>query len=117
MIGSLAELILRTNPRLLSALRLSYRYVFLDEFQDTTGNQFQLLNTAFMGASSHITGVGDNKQRIMLWAHAKRDVFAGISFFSPDSLELYRSSAVWEDQRRNFGRKTERFRAAVDSTA
>ena len=42
---------------------------------------------------------------------------AGISFFSPDSLELYRSSAVWENQRRNFGRKTERFRAAVDSTA
>ena len=48
MMGSLAELILRTNHRLLSALRLSYRYVFLDEFQDTTGNRFQLLNTAFM---------------------------------------------------------------------
>lgn len=75
MIGSLAELILRSNPRLLSALRLSYRYVFLDEFQDTTANQFNLLNTAFAGSASCVTAVGDNKQRIMLWAGAKRDVF------------------------------------------
>ena len=75
MIGSLAELILRTNPRLLSALRLSYRYVFLDEFQDTTGNQFNLLNTGFVGSSARVTAVGDTKQRIMIWAGAKRDVF------------------------------------------
>jgi len=75
MIGSLAELILRSNPRLLAALRLSYRYVFLDEFQDTTANQFALLDTAFAGSQARITAVGDNKQRIMLWAGAQRDVF------------------------------------------
>jgi superfamily I DNA/RNA helicase len=75
MIGSLSELILRSNPRLLSAMRVSYRYVFLDEFQDTTANQFNLLNTAFAGSASRVTAVGDNKQRIMLWAGAKRDVF------------------------------------------
>jgi superfamily I DNA/RNA helicase len=75
MIGALAELILRSNPRLLSALRLSYQYVFLDEFQDTTGNQFNLLNTAFVGSTTCVTAVGDNKQRIMLWAGAKGDVF------------------------------------------
>jgi len=76
MIGALSELILRTNPKLLSALRTTYRYVFLDEFQDTTRNQFNLLTTAFLGSDSCITGVGDNKQRIMLWAGAKEDVFA-----------------------------------------
>jgi superfamily I DNA/RNA helicase len=75
MIGALAELILRANPKLLSALRITYRYVFLDEFQDTTRNQFNLLMTAFGGSRSCITAVGDNKQRIMLWAGAKVDVF------------------------------------------
>jgi superfamily I DNA/RNA helicase len=75
MIGALAELILRTNPRLLSALRTTYRYVFLDEFQDTTRNQFNLLTTAFRGSDTCVTAVGDNKQRIMLWAGAKQDVF------------------------------------------
>ena len=54
MIGSLAELILRSNPRLLTAMRVSYRYVFLDEFQDTTANQFNLLNTAFAGSASRV---------------------------------------------------------------
>lgn len=75
MVSSLAELILRSNPPLLSALRLSYRFVFLDEFQDTTTSQFALLSTAFVGSDACITAVGDNKQRIMLWAGAQRDVF------------------------------------------
>jgi hypothetical protein len=50
-----------------------------------------------------------------VWGHGM--MISGISFFSPDSLGLYRSSAVWEDQRRKSGQKTERFRAALDSTA
>jgi superfamily I DNA/RNA helicase len=75
MISSLAELILRSNPQLLSALQLSYTFVFLDEFQDTTTSQFALLDTAFRNSNACITAVGDNKQRIMLWAGAQRDVF------------------------------------------
>jgi hypothetical protein len=51
------------------------------------------------------------------WAWGHGMMILGISFFSPDSHGLYRSSAVWEDQRRKPGRKTERFRAALDSTA
>jgi DNA helicase II / ATP-dependent DNA helicase PcrA len=75
MIGALAELILRTNPRLVELVRATYQYLFLDEFQDTTGNQFNLLTTAFLNSGTVISAVGDNKQRIMLWAGAKRDVF------------------------------------------
>ncbi len=60
MIGALAELIIRTNPRLGSALRLSYRYVFLDEFQDTTRDKFNLLTTAFCGSEARLTAVGNN---------------------------------------------------------
>lgn len=76
MIGRLAELIMRTNPKLLQALRGSYAYVFLDEFQDTTDIQFDLTKTCFMGSSSVLTAVGDNKQRIMGWARALNGVFA-----------------------------------------
>jgi DNA helicase-2/ATP-dependent DNA helicase PcrA len=75
MIGALAELILRMNPKLTAMLRATYHYLFLDEFQDTTRNQFNLLTTAFLGSGTVISAVGDNKQRIMLWAGAKRDVF------------------------------------------
>lgn len=75
MIGVLAELLLRTNEPLLMALRSTYRFVFLDEFQDTTGSQYRLLHTAFHGSQSVLTAVGDNKQRIMLWAGAQTGVF------------------------------------------
>ena len=49
--------------------------MFLDEFQDTTRNQFNLLTTAFCGSEARLTAVGDNKQRIMLWAGAQADIF------------------------------------------
>lgn len=75
MIGALAELILRTSPMLLFALRSTYSFVFLDEFQDTTKNQFNLLSTAFLESPSCLTAVGDNKQRIMLWAGAHATIF------------------------------------------
>jgi superfamily I DNA/RNA helicase len=75
MIGALAELILRLNPKLVEMIQLTYRYLFLDEFQDTSGSQFNLLTRGFLGSTTVISAVGDNKQRIMLWAGAKRDVF------------------------------------------
>jgi superfamily I DNA/RNA helicase len=75
MIGALAELTLRTNPKLVAMLRETYQYLFMDEFQDTTRSQFSLLSTAFLGSGTVVSAVGDNKQRIMLWAGAKGDVF------------------------------------------
>ncbi|MCA9304951.1 MAG: ATP-dependent helicase [Phycisphaerales bacterium] len=75
MIGRLAELLLRVNPKILRALRATYGFVFLDEFQDTTGIQFGLAQTAFVGSSAVLTAVGDNKQRIMGWAGALDEIF------------------------------------------
>lgn len=75
MIGRLAELILTENPKVLRALRATYGYVFLDEFQDTTEIQYQLTRTAFLGSESILSAVGDNKQRIMTWAGALDKVF------------------------------------------
>ena len=75
MIGRLAELVIRHNPKLLEALRSTYGFVFLDEFQDTTNVQYDLTVTAFRGAPAILTAVGDNKQRIMVWAGALDGVF------------------------------------------
>jgi superfamily I DNA/RNA helicase len=75
MIGRLAELLLRASPRVLGALRATYAYVFLDEFQDTTGVQYDLTRRAFRGSGAVVTAVGDNKQRIMGWAGALGGVF------------------------------------------
>lgn len=76
MIGRLAELMLRENPRILKALRATYSHVFLDEFQDTTRIQYDLTTTAFLDSHTVLTAVGDNKQRIMGWAGALDDVFS-----------------------------------------
>ena len=76
MLNRLAELLIRENPSILRALHLTYPTVFLDEFQDTTIAQFQLLRTAFNGSEAIFTAVGDDKQRIMVWAGAMPDAFA-----------------------------------------
>lgn len=74
-ISKLATQIIRTNPLIKRSLQLTYSHVFLDEFQDTTSIQYELLKTCFCGSTAVITAVGDSKQRIMLWAGAKRTVF------------------------------------------
>jgi superfamily I DNA/RNA helicase len=76
MIGRLAELILRRSPTVLQALRQTYHFVLLDEFQDSTHVQYDLTHTAFHGSSTMLTAVGDHKQRIMGWAMALADSFA-----------------------------------------
>jgi DNA helicase-2/ATP-dependent DNA helicase PcrA len=75
MIDRLAELLLRSNLKILAALRATYSFVFMDEFQDTTNIQYELVQTAFLGGSATLTAVGDNKQRIMGWANALQGIF------------------------------------------
>jgi DNA helicase II / ATP-dependent DNA helicase PcrA len=76
MIGRLAEQLLRILPAMGRALRETYSYVLLDEFQDTTHVQYDFLCTAFLGSTSILTAVGDHRQRIMGWAMALDDAFA-----------------------------------------
>lgn len=75
MICILAEYIIRTNPEIKKGLQLTYGHVFLDEFQDTTDLQYKLVKQCFLNSRSMLTAVGDNKQRIMLWAGALKTVF------------------------------------------
>ncbi len=75
MIGILAEFIIRTNPKIKRGIQLTYKHVFLDEFQDTTDLQYKLVKRCFLNSNSILTAVGDNKQRIMVWAGALKSVF------------------------------------------
>jgi DNA helicase-2/ATP-dependent DNA helicase PcrA len=75
MIMRLAEYIINANPKIKQYLQQTYKYVFLDEFQDTTGIQYDLFKSCFLGSDSFYTAVGDDKQRIMLWAGAQNSVF------------------------------------------
>ena len=74
-INRLAELLLRANLYIRRALVATYPFVFVDEFQDTTYTQYDFLLSAFFGGQTIITGVGDDKQRIMAFAGARRDAF------------------------------------------
>ena len=73
MIGRLMEFLIRTNPRIRQALCATYSHVFMDEFQDTTHVQYDLVKSIFLESKSVLTAVGDNKQQIMRWAMALDD--------------------------------------------
>ncbi|TWH59616.1 superfamily I DNA/RNA helicase [Desulfitobacterium sp. LBE] len=75
MVSRLTEYIIKTNPTLKYSILLTYSHVFLDEFQDTTEIQYELVKTCFMNTNTNITAVGDNKQRIMVWAGALETAF------------------------------------------
>jgi len=74
-INRIAELLLRANPHIRRALRATYPFVFVDEFQDTTYAQYDFLLSAFADGDTKVTVVGDDKQRIMGWAGARLDAF------------------------------------------
>ncbi|MFD1886954.1 ATP-dependent helicase [Paenibacillus wenxiniae] len=76
MITRLASYLIRTNPLIKRSLQLTYSHIFLDEFQDTTEPQYELINICFHKSKSTLTAVGDLKQRIMVWAGAKKDIFS-----------------------------------------
>lgn len=79
MLNRLAELLARIRPQLRRALCITYPYVFVDEFQDTTRAQLSFLSSVF--GDSTVTAVGDRKQRVMGFAGAL-----------PDALRQYAST-------------------------
>ena len=96
MLNRLAELVIRANPHIQRALRLTYPFVFVDEFQDTTFAQYSFLRAVFGDERTVVTAVGDNKQRIMGWAGALDDAFTEFrADFDAEPFELewnFRSS-------------------------
>ena len=88
----LAVQILQTSDVARNAVRETYSHIFLDEFQDCTDTQYQLIRTAFLGTGIQLTAVGDTKQRIMGWAGALEGVFQTFAEdFKARSLNLYQN--------------------------
>jgi len=55
--------LLRSRPAALQALRQRYRYLLVDEFQDTNRTQFELVRL-LAGEEANLTAVGDDDQAI-----------------------------------------------------
>ncbi len=71
----IASDILRQVDPIRRALRATYSHVFLDEFQDCTVAQYELVKQMFHGTGAILTAVGDTNQSIMGWAGALEGVF------------------------------------------
>ena len=84
--------ILRKSAMARNAIRQTYCDVFLDEFQDCTNLQYELLKLAFQGTSIRLAAVGDTKQKIMGWAGAMDGIFqAFVADFAAEPLNMYRN--------------------------
>jgi DNA helicase-2/ATP-dependent DNA helicase PcrA len=62
--------LLRARPALLEGLRQRFRYVLVDEFQDTNHAQLELVRLLAAGPAPNITVVGDDDQAIYRWRGA-----------------------------------------------
>jgi DNA helicase II / ATP-dependent DNA helicase PcrA len=62
--------LLRERPSVLARLRDRYRYVLVDEFQDTNHAQLELVRMLAGGEAPNITVVGDDDQAIYRWRGA-----------------------------------------------
>ncbi len=88
----LSTQIFHASDEVLRAVRMTYSDVFLDEFQDCTGQQYDLVKLVFQGAGVRLTAVGDTKQKIMGWAGALDGIFATFAQdFDALPLNLYRN--------------------------
>jgi DNA helicase-2/ATP-dependent DNA helicase PcrA len=88
---SFATLGLRDNPELARHYREKFDHILVDEFQDTSTAQFELLRVLSDDDFSRVTVVGDEKQSIYRWRDARVE---NVRKFPGESLGLelnYRS--------------------------
>ncbi|WP_049156866.1 UvrD-helicase domain-containing protein [Klebsiella variicola] len=84
--------ILQTSKIARNAIRQTYSDIFLDEFQDCTNLQYDLVKLAFQGTKIRLTAVGDTKQKIMAWAGALDGIFQSFTKdFNAVPLNMYRN--------------------------
>ena len=88
----LAIQILKKSSIARNAIRQTYSDVFLDEFQDCTNLQYELVKIAFIETPIRLTAVGDTKQKIMGWAGAMDGIFVTFAAdFKAVPLNMYRN--------------------------
>lgn len=72
---SWANRIVRAFPHIAKSIREQYSFVLLDEYQDTSVNQAQLLHAIF-GNGHNVVAVGDPNQAIYSWRGASANSLA-----------------------------------------
>jgi superfamily I DNA/RNA helicase len=88
----LAVQIVESSQIARNATRQTYSHVFLDEFQDCTNSQYELIKACFQDTTVRLTAVGDTKQRIMGWAGALDGIFESYAEdFDAHPLNLYQN--------------------------
>lgn len=88
----LAVQIVESSQIARNAIRQTYGHVFLDEFQDCTKAQYELIKACFQDTPVRLTAVGDTKQRIMGWAGALEGIFESYAEdFDAHPLNLYQN--------------------------
>lgn len=71
----LAYTIIRNSKEVKRLISSTYKYVFVDEFQDTTIMQYTFIKELFNNDYNLVTVVGDYNQMIMRWAGADSEIF------------------------------------------
>ncbi len=85
-------------PEVLAHYRAKYRYILVDEFQDTSASQYHLMKLLADG-SRNICVVGDDDQSIYSWRGANYDNIINFEKHYPELLEIkleqnYRSTGT-----------------------
>ncbi len=91
--------VIEASPDIAAELRAQYRVVLLDEYQDTSVIQTQLLASLF--AEAPVMAVGDPNQAIYGWRGASADNLAAFAAaFSPSGLaRRFDLSVSWRNDR------------------
>ncbi|MGG5260064.1 ATP-dependent helicase [Phycicoccus avicenniae] len=100
---ALAARLATTVPQVGVAERRRFRAVFLDEFQDTSEAQLQLLRALFVapGEPVPVTAVGDPHQSIYGWRGASSTTLDRFrtDFADPDPARVLHLSTSWRNDR------------------
>lgn len=89
--AALANKILQSNPVLLKAYTSAYPLIILDEFQDTTDDQWALVKT--LGQHCRLIALGDPDQRIYDFVEGASDT--RFEDFSTDFAPLHVDLSAW----------------------
>lgn len=97
---ALAHDIAVQHPTVGQLLREQYKVILLDEYQDTSSVQIELLSTLFTGAP--VTAVGDPNQAIYGWRGASASSMHSRGFFAaygstPGQSKVFTLSASWRN--------------------
>lgn len=88
--------VLKEYPEIADHWKSKYKYIFVDEFQDTDDNQYSIIKS-ITNKNSNITIVGDPDQNIYSWRGANLNLFMNLSNDYPtvqdiNLIQNYRST-------------------------